>query len=192
MPLQFAGSDLIWTQLLAGDVGGAQADLPARWESAQHATAWTTWLIAGRLATARAEIAFEAETPESAAEWAQRAVEVARRTSRRKYEGRSLVTLGRALVRLGRRDEGLEALRSAVRIADELVGPVGRWSARAALGRVAQELGRDDEAASVYTEAARLVDEFSGTLAPQRAATLARAPEVTEIRSLVKPSTPAA
>src|SRR5439155_25541144 len=35
------------TQLLAGDIGGAQAAWPARWEAAEHATGWTTWLIAG-------------------------------------------------------------------------------------------------------------------------------------------------
>src|SRR5262249_39715749 len=55
MPRQFAGSDLVFTQLLAGDIGGAQAAWPRLWEGAEHATAWTTWLIAGRLAVARAE-----------------------------------------------------------------------------------------------------------------------------------------
>jgi tetratricopeptide (TPR) repeat protein len=183
MPKQFAGSDMIQTHLLAGDVGAAQAEWPARWIDAEQATGWTTWLIAGRLLAARAEIALEAETPEAAAEWAQRAVEVARRTRRRKYEARSLTTLGQALVRAGSRDEGLEALRSAVAIADRLVSPPARWHARAALGRAAYELGEDDEAASAYSEAAELVEAFSATLAPERAATLAKSPLVNEIRS---------
>ena len=50
MPRQFAGSDLLFTQLLAGDVGGAQAVWPSLWKGAEKATGWTTWLIAGRLA----------------------------------------------------------------------------------------------------------------------------------------------
>src|SRR5207302_6531650 len=107
MPLQFAGADLVWTDILGQDIGAAQTLWPERWSAAEHATGWTTWLIAGRLLAARAEIALAAETPESAAEWAERAVDVARRTRRFKYEARSLTTLGEALVRLRRREEGL-------------------------------------------------------------------------------------
>jgi class 3 adenylate cyclase/tetratricopeptide (TPR) repeat protein len=184
MPRQFAGSDLLFTQLLAGDVGGAQAAWPALWEGAEHATGWTTWLIAGRLAYARAEIALHAESPESAAEWADRAIEVARRTRRRKYEACSLSVLGQALAQLGRREEGFASLLSAVAIADELVGPPARWEARAALGRVAQAHGEDDTAATAYAEAGDLIESFAGTLAPERAAHLVAAPSVDEILSL--------
>jgi tetratricopeptide (TPR) repeat protein len=186
MPRQFAGSDVIQTQLLAGDIGAAQSTWPQRWADAEHATAWTTWLIAGRLLTARAEIALETEPPDAAAEWAERGLAVARRTRRRKYEAQSLSILGQALVRLGRRQESLDALRTAVGIADELVGQPLRWSMRAALGRVAHGLGADDEAADAYEEARRLLDDFTATLAPERAATLARSPVVEEIRSLVR------
>jgi class 3 adenylate cyclase/tetratricopeptide (TPR) repeat protein len=186
MPLQFAGSDLVWTQLLAGDVGAAQADWPVRWATAEQATGWSRWLVAGRLLSARAEIALATETPQAAAEWAERALAVARRTRRPKYEGRTLMTHGEALVQLGRREEGLDALREAVRIADALVGPPARWHARAVLGRVAYGIGADDEAARAYAEARELVDAFSATLAPERAAKLARSPIVNEIRSLVR------
>ena len=186
MPRQFAGSDAIQTQLLAGDLGAAQAAWPKQWADAEHATGWTTWLIAGRLLAARAEIALATEPPDAAAEWAHRAVEVARRTRRRKYEAQALSTLGQALVRSGRRDDGLAALRTAVAIADDLVGPPGRWHARVALGRVAYELGDDDEASAAYAAARELVDAFSATLAPERAATLARSPVVGEIRSLIE------
>ncbi len=183
MPLQFAGADLVWTHILARDIGAAQVLWPKRWALAEHATGWTTWLIAGRLLAARAEIALAAETAEEAAEWAQRAVDVARRTRRFKYEARSLSTLGQALVRLGRQEEGLTALRSSIEIADRIVSPYARWNARAALGRVACEVGRDDEAGAAYTEAAGIIDAFAATLAPKRAATLAASPVVQEIRS---------
>jgi class 3 adenylate cyclase/tetratricopeptide (TPR) repeat protein len=185
MPLQFAGSDLLFTELLAGDVGGAQAAWPSLWKRAENATAWTTWLIAGRLLCGRAEIALNAESPESAAEWAQRAITIARRTRRRKYEARSLTLLGLALARLERRQEALEALRSAVEIADGLVGPPARWHARAALGEASYALGDDEVAAAAYEEAAGLVESFAGTLAPERAARLLAAPAIDEILSLV-------
>jgi class 3 adenylate cyclase/tetratricopeptide (TPR) repeat protein len=183
MPRQFAGSDLIQTQLLAGEVGAAQAAWPQRWADAEHATAWTTWLIAGRLALARAEIALAAETPESAAEWAQRAVQTARLTRRPKYEALSLRVYGQALARLGRADDALGRLRHAVEISDQLIGPPARWDARATLGRVAHALGKDDEAAAAYGEARKLVDAFAAGLAPERAASLATSPVVQEIRS---------
>jgi tetratricopeptide (TPR) repeat protein len=183
MPKQFAGADLIWTDLLAGDVGSAQASWPERWEAAEHVTGWTRWLIAGRLLAARAEIALEAETPEQAAEWAQKAVAVASRTRRFKYEARSLSTLGQALAQLGRQDDALAALAAAVQIADRIVSPYARWNARAAQGRTAYALGRDGDAAAAYGEAKKIVEEFSAGLVPERQATLATSPVVQEIRS---------
>ena len=184
MPKQFAGSDLVFTQLLEGDIGAAQATWPAMWDGAKEATAWTTWLIAGRLACARAEIALHAETPEAALDWATRSVDLARSTRRRKYEARSLTLLGQALARLGRRDGALESVRAATAIADALVGPPARWQARAALGQVAYDLGDDDTAAAAYAEAAALITTFAGTLAPERAARLLAAPPIEDVLSL--------
>ena len=191
MPTRFAKSDLLFTQLLAGDVGGAQAVWPSLWEDAGNATGWTTWLIAGRLAAARAEIAVHAESPESAVEWAERAIEIARRTRRRKYEARSLTFHGQGLAKLGRGDDALQSLRAAVAIADDLVGPPGRWHAQAALGAVSYALGDDDAAAAAYAEAGDLIESFAGTLAPERSARLLAAPTISEILSLAgrKPST---
>jgi tetratricopeptide (TPR) repeat protein len=183
MPLQFAASDLLFTHLLTGDVGAAQTAWPEYWEGAEHATGWTRWLVVGRLAVARAEIALHAEDPESALEWADRALSITRGTMRRKYEARSLELLGHALGRLGRRDEALVALGSAVDVADDLVGAPARWSARAALGEVAYALGDDHAAAGAYAEAADLVEAFVPTLSPERAASVLAAPPVTEILS---------
>ena len=184
MPRQFAGSDLLFTDLLAGEIGSAQAAWPSLWSGAEEATAWTRWLIVGRLACGRAEIALHAESPESAVDWAQQAIAIARRTRRRKYEARSLTLLGQALARVGRRDEALEALRSGVEIADALVGPPARWQARAALGEVSYALGDDETAAAAYDEAASLVESFSTAVAPERRARLLAAAPIDEILSL--------
>jgi tetratricopeptide (TPR) repeat protein len=189
MPRQFAASDLVFTQLLTDDVGGAQAAWPGFWEGAENETGWTRWLIVGRLAVARAEIALRAESRESAVEWSQRALAITRSTMRRKYEARSLVLLGQALGRLGQRDDALAALRSAVDVADELVGPPARWQARATLGEVAYALGEDDIASVAYDEAADLVAGFVPTLAPERSASVLAAPPVVEILSAAGRST---
>jgi class 3 adenylate cyclase/tetratricopeptide (TPR) repeat protein len=184
MPRQFAGSDLLFTDLLAGEIGSAQAAWPSLWSGAEDATAWTRWLIVGRLACGRAEIALHAESPESAVDWAQQAIVIARRTRRRKYEARSLTLLGQALARLGRRDEAYEALRSGVEIADALVGPPARWHARAALGEVSYALGDDETAAAAYDEAASQIESFSGAVAPERKARLLAAAPIDQILSL--------
>jgi class 3 adenylate cyclase/tetratricopeptide (TPR) repeat protein len=178
----FARSDLVLTDILAGEVGRAQAAWPGLWEGAGNSTAWTTWLIYGRLAAARAEIALRAEAPDSAVEWARKAAEIAHRTRRRKYEARSRSVLGEALARLGKREDALAALEAGVELADTLVGAPARWEARAALGRAAYALGDDDRAAAAYGEAAELIVGFAATLAPERAERLLAAPPIEELR----------
>jgi class 3 adenylate cyclase/tetratricopeptide (TPR) repeat protein len=185
MPMRFAHSDLLFTDLLEGDVGRAQADWPARWEDAEGATSWTRWLIYTRLAVARAEIALNAEDPEPAIEWAQKSLELARATLRRKYEARALSLLGEALARAGRRDEAIQSLEAGAGLADELVNPPGRWNAYAALARAAYALGDDDRAAKASTEAADLVEAFAATLTPERSTRLLKAPAIGEILSSV-------
>jgi class 3 adenylate cyclase/tetratricopeptide (TPR) repeat protein len=186
MPKRFAASDLLLTDLLGGDIGRAQTVWPTLWSDSQVATAWTKWLIYGRLAAARAEIALHAEGPETAVEWANKAIEIAVQTRRPKYEARSLSVLGKAYAQLGRRDEALRALREGVALADSLIGPPARWDARAALGQAAYALGEDEIAAGAYGEAGELVRSFTDTLAPERAERLLDAPTIEEILSLTR------
>jgi tetratricopeptide (TPR) repeat protein len=142
-------------------------------------------LIYTRLAVARAEIALNAEDPEPAIEWAQKSLELARATLRRKYEARALSLLGEALARAGRRDEAIQSLEAGAGLADELVNPPGRWNAYAALARAAYALGDDDRAAKASTEAADLVEAFAATLTPERSTQLLKAPAIGEILSSV-------
>ena len=181
MPRRFALSDLLQSDLLAGDIGRAQADWPALWEDAAEATGWTRWLILGRLAVARAEIALHAEPPESAAEWAAKAVEVTVRTHRRKYEALARAHLGRALIRLDRGDDGLRELRSAIELADTLVNPVGRWQARASLAAAFADMRDEAGEAAALGEARGILTAFAETLAPARAATLLASPAAREL-----------
>jgi tetratricopeptide (TPR) repeat protein len=79
-----------------------------------------------------------------------------------KVRGALAHLLGQALARLRRREEAFEALRSAVEIADDLVGAPARWHARAALGEASYTLGDDETAVAAYDEAASLVESFAG------------------------------
>jgi class 3 adenylate cyclase/tetratricopeptide (TPR) repeat protein len=178
MPRQFAGSDLVQTELLACEHGRAETLWRQRWDEADQATGWTRWLIAGRLQLARAELELAAGDAEAALQWAEQALATARRTRRRKYEARSLSVRGRALALLRRKDEALESLQGAIPIADALVGPPARWQARAALGRAAYALGEDEAAERAWTETASLVQDFATTLSDARRDRFLRAPQV--------------
>ena len=172
MPRRFALSDLLQTSLLAGDIGPCQADWPALWEDASEATGWTRWLILGRLAVARAEIAAHSEPPDVAADWATKAVDITVRTRRRKYESLARAELGRALVALGRATDGVAELRAAVSLADALTNPAGRWRVRASLADGLRAAGDEPGAARATAEARELVTAFASKLAPERAASL--------------------
>ena len=177
MPRRFALSDLLQTALLAGDIGRAQADWPALWEDASEATGWTRWLIIGRLAVARAEIATHLEPPDVAADRAAKAVDITVRTRRRKYESLARAELGRALVALGRASDGVAELRAAVSLADALTNPAGRWRVRAALADGLRAVGRRAGCRSCNRRGARARHDIridararTGGVAPRRTA----------------------
>ena len=92
---------------VAGLLAGWRATLRRPTLPAAEAPAWTRWLIRGRLAAARAEIALHAEPPEVAVEWSQKAIELAVSTRRRKYEALARTLLGEALAQLRRRDDAI-------------------------------------------------------------------------------------
>ena len=181
MPRQFAGSDLLQAELLAGETGRADSLWRQRWDEADEATGWTRWLIAGRLELARAEVQLAAGDAEAALEWADKSLATARRTHRRKYEARSLTVRGQALARLGRKAESLESLQAAVPIADALIGPPARWSARAALGQEAYALGDDETSETAWNEAASLVRDFAATLSSERRSRFLATPQVASL-----------
>lgn len=183
MPRRFAQSDLLFTDLLTADVGRAQTAWPKLWDDAGSATGWTKWLIYGRLAAARAEIALRAEAPDSAVEWAHRSLKIARRTRRRKYEARSLAILGQALILCGRHATALKELEAGVVVADSLVGPPARWDARAALARAAYAVGNDELADTAHSEAVALVESFASTLSPGRREAFRRAVSIRDALS---------
>ena len=144
---QFARSDLLYTQLLEGDIGGAQVAWPALWEGAEDSDSVDDLADRGSPRRTRAPRSRSfAEPAESAIEWGATAVELTLQTRRAKYEAQARSLLGRALIRLDRRAEGIAELRRAVDIADRLVNPAGRWHAHAALadglGAAGDEAGR--------------------------------------------------
>jgi class 3 adenylate cyclase/tetratricopeptide (TPR) repeat protein len=181
MPWMNALVDLIQTDVLAGEIGAAEARWRELWEEVVATPAWEQWLLAGRMAALRAQIALASESPEATAEWAERAIAMARRVRRVKYEAVARGVLGGALLAMGRSEDALRELRAAVSGADGLGNPAGRWRARADLARALYETGDDEGAAGAFRVAAGIIRDAAANLAPGRAERFTSAPPVADI-----------
>jgi class 3 adenylate cyclase/tetratricopeptide (TPR) repeat protein len=169
MPWMNAAVDLIQTDLLSGEVGAAEVRWPELWEEVIATPAWERWLLGSKMAAFKAEIALETGSPEAAAEWAQKAIGIARQSRRPKYEAVARVILGKALQALGRREDGLRELQAAVRGADRLGSPALRWQSRADLAAALEASGDDKAAEHSFREAAGIIREVEAGLSPERA-----------------------
>jgi len=170
--------DLLYTDLIDDEVGSAERAWPGLWERARDATGWERWLAPGRLAVARAEIALRAERPEAAIEGAHEAFEIARRIGRVKYDVSARIVLGLALIELGRGQDAVAEVRTAVDGADRLGHPPTRWQAHAALGRALYEVRDDEGAAAASREAAEIFRGFTAALKPEHAQLLIKSSPV--------------
>jgi hypothetical protein len=181
MPWMNAMVDLIQTDLLGGEIGAAEMRWRGIWEEVLATPAWERWFLGGKLAAFRAEIALQTESPEAAAEWAQKAIAMARVVGRRKYEAAARVVLGKSLVAMGRVQDAVPELQAAVAAADELGSPAFRWRSRAELA-AGQLADRDELAAALSIRAAAgIIREIEAGLALERAGRFVAVPQVAEV-----------
>jgi tetratricopeptide (TPR) repeat protein len=178
MPWMNAAVDLMQTDLLAGEVGAAEVRWRGLWDDVLATPAWERWLLGGKMAALRAGIALEAESPEAAAEWASKAIAMARPVHRAKYDNVARVTLGKALLAMGRPQDGLLELQQAVIGADTLGNPAARWQVRAELAAALGAVGDEEGADRQLQEAARIIRSIEVLLAPERAKRFVATPVV--------------
>jgi class 3 adenylate cyclase/tetratricopeptide (TPR) repeat protein len=181
MPWQNALVDLVFNDLLAGDIAGAETRWPKVWDDVRAGKAWQRWFLVGKMAAARAELALHTEGAEAAADWAQRAIELAVPVGRLKYETVARAILAEALLAMGRMQEAVAEFQTAVRDADRLGSPPARWKSRAALARALYALGRDDEAGRTFGEAADVIQEVAKGLSRERAERFLNAAPILEV-----------
>ncbi|HTG46796.1 MAG TPA: AAA family ATPase [Actinomycetota bacterium] len=181
MPLLQGRTDLLLADLMAGDVGAAQAGWPEVWDAAINGAAWRPWLGGCRLSLIRARIAREAEGPDATAGHALDAIARAQRATRPKYEAAARTLLGEAFVSLGRREDGLTEVRAATEIAERLGGATPRWQTWAARSRIAYATGDDDDAAAAAARAREILQTWLATLTAEHAASVRGAPEPAQV-----------
>jgi tetratricopeptide (TPR) repeat protein len=173
--------DLLFTDLAEGHVSRANQAWPPLWEAAQATTGLHQWLMAGRLVTAKAEIALASERPEAAAEVSSEAIAHARRFGRLKYEIASRLVLGTAILAMKRPADAVPELRQAFAAAQRLGHPSAVWTTAFALGTALSTMG-DDKGAEVATvKAAETISAFAATLSAERRRCLLTDPSVTKI-----------
>ena len=169
MPWMNAETDIAHVDLLAREYGAALTRWEALWEPVLATTAWERWLLGGKLAAFRAEIALHTEPVESALDWATRAVEMAGVSRRVKYVAVARRTLGAALMRAGRADEAVRELATAAELADGLGNPAGRWELHGELAAALYRSGDDNGAERHHRIAHDVVEEVAAGLSPSRA-----------------------
>ena len=170
--------DLLAIDLAEGEVGRAQAAWPTLWQAALSGRGLHRWLMRGRLATVRAEIALALGDAALAAEAAVEAIEHARAHGRLKYEAASRLVLGSALLRLERRSEAISELRRTLESARRLGHPPFLARSAAVLARALVAVGDDAEAETAHETARRAVDRFAATLPEERRTRFLSAPPV--------------
>jgi class 3 adenylate cyclase/tetratricopeptide (TPR) repeat protein len=178
-----SGIDQLFTDLARGEVGRAEARWPELWERTQDTKGTHQWLMAGRLAEAKAEIALAKGDHAEAARLAQEAIDRSREVQRAKYELAARLVLGRALMALGQPERGIDELRTALDGIRRLGHPPTLWRAWWTLGTALAQTGKDDEAAAAAAAAANTLRTFAATLAPERSGPLLAAEPSREILS---------
>jgi tetratricopeptide (TPR) repeat protein len=173
--------DLLVTDLTEGNVGRAETAWPELWEASQAAKGIHRWLMAGRLTTARAEIALAIGDAEAAAAAASEAITFAQKHGRLKYEVVSRAVLGDALLEIGRHPEAVTELRRALAGAERLGHPPSLWRVLTTLGRALLAQGDDDGAAAAFSRAQETVKRFAATLSEERRGRFLAAAPIAEI-----------
>lgn len=182
MPRAMAATDLVMTAILAGDPVAAETTWRPLWQAPEEIpNDWTRWLVRGRLATARAEMAMLMGNSEEATEWARIGIEAALPVHRLKYEVLSRVALGRGLLGMGKAADAAAELRLATEKADRLGTPAQRWPAWAAFGDALYATGDDEGAERAFAEALGIINGMAASLKPERATKFLAAEQVREV-----------
>jgi tetratricopeptide (TPR) repeat protein len=184
MPWMNARADVFTARVMRDDLARAEREWGSLWEDAVASKAWERWLVSGRLAAVRADMDLAMGHIEEALAWAQRAIEMALASSRKKYEAVARTTAGRALITHGLHREAATELRRAVALSDALGSPLLRWQSRGALAQALAGTGGDPGPA--YEEAGNIIRAVAAGLTPQHATGYLAAPQVASVLGAVR------
>jgi class 3 adenylate cyclase/tetratricopeptide (TPR) repeat protein len=175
--------DLLYTDLLAGDVGAAERTIPDLAVALEGAKGFHQFLWSIRLAVARAEAARLAGRHDEAISFARTALSETERFGRRKYDCLVRVPLARSLVATGRPEEAVEVVDRAIVEAERLGHLPSRWLSLSALAEARAAVGDDEGAEDARVAAVRNIEAFAEGLGDAHRATLRERPDVAALMS---------
>jgi class 3 adenylate cyclase/tetratricopeptide (TPR) repeat protein len=162
------GIDLATLDLLTGEVGAAEAALPALFEAAAGTKGWHQWLWTTRIAALAAEVALAAGRFDAAVDAARDALERAQRYRRLKYVTAARLGLGRALLARDKAPVAADCLRQALAEAEQLKHPPSIWQASAKLADALYAAGDDSGAEDASRRARETIETFAAGLSEER------------------------
>ena len=157
MPRVQGGIDLVFADIEAGELGRATAALPRLREEASKLKGFHQWLTAGRLAQARAEVAYQTQPADATVAAAREALREATVHRRLKYQVAARSILGAALLRAHQPREGIAELERALMDATRLKSPMVAWRAAGALAAALKETGDDERAEAAFRTATEAI-----------------------------------
>lgn len=169
--------DLALTDLLEGEIGQAERQMPELLQAVEDFHGWHQWLWTGRLADIQAVIALGSGRLEEAASKADEALRYLRRYPRPKYEARAYTSHGQAMLALGLLDEASTSFRRAVERADGLRQAVLQWPALDGLATSLERSGREEEAEDARRRAREVIEGRRGRARAGAAVPFQREPD---------------
>jgi tetratricopeptide (TPR) repeat protein len=160
--------DLAALDLLTGEVGAAEAALPALFEAAAATKGWHQWLWTTRITALAAEVALAAGRFEAAADAARDALERAQRYRRLKYVTATRLALGGALLAQDQAPIAADCLRQALAEAEQLKHPPSIWQAAGKLAEALYAAGDDSGAEDASRKARATIETFAAGLSEER------------------------
>jgi tetratricopeptide (TPR) repeat protein len=160
--------DLATLDLLTGEVGAAEAALPALFEAAAATKGWHQWLWTTRIAALAAEVALAAGRFDAAADAAREALERAQRYRRLKYVTAGRLALGGALLAQDQASVAADCLRQALAEAEQLKHPPSIWQAAGKLAEALYAAGDDSGAEDASRKVRATIEAFAAGLSEER------------------------
>lgn len=176
-----SATDLLLIDLLAGEVGSVQTQLPIVLAQAEALRGWHQWLLAGRLADVTARLHLATGDHAAAAEAAEASIRQAGAVGRVKYESSGRMVLAEALAGLGRLDEARGHAEEAHRVAAAIEHLPTMWETADVVSRLAEAVGDDDAAASAGQAAADALTRCADGLHDERRSAFLAAPGSQEL-----------
>ena len=173
--------DLLFLDLIEGEVERADSSWPGLLELAESMRGWHHWLMIGRVMAARAEIALRMGRAGEAAEAATEAIAYAIEVARPKYEVMARATLGSALLASGNAEAAVKELRSARTGAERLRHPQSIWDVESRLAGALDASGDDTASQGAHQAARQSIESFASHLSAQRREAFLGARQIREI-----------